>query len=226
MEADAIQCDGKGGELHACMHACRRAKRDDVQRLLRSDGSIDFATDNTSQPLPDTRVWLHMYEGEKGLQYTFCKETGAAHYMYDFIGFSDWRVEQNALLSDVAKCLMFRLWSSDRELWSEEVLAGIFKVRVQRALAIVKIKEEEFAHVRPFPHFCLGLCLCTARSLACAHVPGHALLTSHKGPQPFEVPCIGRYTLKSLRARLVTGRWQRPQMGTCDHACRPLILKQ
>jgi hypothetical protein len=63
-------------------------------------------------------------------------------------GFNEWRVERNALLSDDAKCLMYKLWAADRSLWSEEVLARIFKIRVQRALAIVKVKQEEFLHVR------------------------------------------------------------------------------
>ena len=111
-------------------------------------GNVTYAADATEAPLADTRVWLHMYEGAGGLEYSFCRRTGAAHYMYDFTGFQQWRVERNALLSDDAKCLMFRLWLSDGELWSDTALAALFGIRVQRALAIVKIKQEEFVHVR------------------------------------------------------------------------------
>jgi hypothetical protein len=51
------------------------------------DGSVAYAADNTSQPLHDTRVWLHMYEGEDGkLEPSFCRRTGVAQYMYDFTG--------------------------------------------------------------------------------------------------------------------------------------------
>jgi hypothetical protein len=64
------------------------------------------------------------------------------------VGFNEWRVEQNALLSDDAKCLMFKLWSAERHFWTPELLARVFKIRVQRALAIVKIKDEEFVNVR------------------------------------------------------------------------------
>ena len=114
-------------------------------------GNVTYAADATETPLADTRVWLHMYEGASGLEYSFCRRTGAAHYMYDFTGFQQWRVERNALLSDEAKCLMFRLWRSDAALWSDTALARHFGVRVQRALAIVKIKAEEFGHVRAPP---------------------------------------------------------------------------
>lgn len=139
------------------MHAhavapCRRAERDGTHKLYAPDGTIQAAYDDTSRPLYDTRVWLHMYEGPGGqLTPSFCRRTGAAQYMYDFTGFSEWRVEQNALLSDDAKCLMYKLWAADREVWPEETLAAVFKIRVQRALAIVKIKEREFEHVRPRP---------------------------------------------------------------------------
>jgi len=129
--------------------ACRRADRDGTHKLYSPDGSIEAAYDDTSRPLYDTRVWLHMYEGPRGqLLPSFCRRTGAAQYMYDFTGFTEWRVERNALLSDDAKCLMFKLWTANRDVWPEETLATVFKIRVQRALAIVKIKEREFKHVR------------------------------------------------------------------------------
>jgi hypothetical protein len=69
-------------------------------------------------------------------------------------GFTEWRVEQNALLSDEAKCLMYRLWAPGRGTgaWTDEALAHAFKIRVQRALAIVKIKELEFQAVCIFSH--------------------------------------------------------------------------
>lgn len=135
---------------------CRRAERDDIQKGGRGpDGALEFAADNTAVPFYDTRVWLHMYEGEHGLEYTFDRNSGAAHYMYDFTGFQEWRVEQNALLSDEAKCLMFKLWSRDPVLWSEEELAKQFRIRVQRALAIIKIKQEEFSQVRCTVSFAL-----------------------------------------------------------------------
>lgn len=94
-----------------------------------------------------------MYEGPEGeLTPSFCKRTGAAQYMYDFTGFTEWRVEQNALLSDEAKCLMYKLWADGKGStsggpWTDTALASLFKIRVQRALAIVKIKELEFQQV-------------------------------------------------------------------------------
>eukprot|EP00892_Ulva_mutabilis_P009712 jgi/Ulvmu1/7112/UM034_0018.1 len=127
--------------------ARRRQDRDGTHKLYAPDGSVEAAYDDTSRPLYDTRVWLHMYEGPGGqLTPSFCRRTGGAQYMYDFTGFAEWRVEQNALLSDDAKCLMYRLWAADRTVWPEETLASVFKIRVQRALAIVKIKEREFQH--------------------------------------------------------------------------------
>ena len=133
------------------MLRCRRAHRDDIQMGHSPEGELEFAADNTAPPLPDTRVWLHMYEGEHGLEYSFDRNTGAAQYMYDFTGFKDWHVEQNALLSDEAKCLMYKLWAGNEEMFSEAALAALFRIRVQRALAIVKIKEEEFSQVCLLP---------------------------------------------------------------------------
>ena len=45
---------------------------------------------------------------------------------------------------------MFKLWAPERGAgaWTDETLAHAFKIRVQRALAIVKIKELEFQAVR------------------------------------------------------------------------------
>jgi hypothetical protein len=122
----------------------RREAREGTHKLYAPDGSISAAYDDTSRPIYDTRVWLHMYDSPSGLKPSFCKRTGAAQYMYDFTGFSEWRVEQNALLSDEAKCLMYKLWKQDHSLWSDVTLARLFKIRVQRALAIVKVKEAEF----------------------------------------------------------------------------------
>lgn len=152
---------GRVAEAAAC---CRRAERDGTHKLYAPDGSIEAAYDDTSRPLYDTRVWLHMFEGPGGqLLPSFCRRTGAAQYMYDFTGFSEWRVEQNALLGDDAKCLMYKLWAADREVWPEEALAEVFKIRVQRALAIVKIKEREFQHVRPRAPCVLAACVLPPR---------------------------------------------------------------
>lgn len=45
---------------------------------------------------------------------------------------------------------MYKLWAPGRGTgaWTDEMLAHAFKIRVQRALAIVKIKELEFKAVR------------------------------------------------------------------------------
>jgi hypothetical protein len=68
--------------------------------------------------------------------------------MYDHTGFTERMVERNALLSDEAKCLMFRLWMEDSQLWNDVMLAKLFRIRVQRALGILKIKQDEFDNVR------------------------------------------------------------------------------
>ena len=66
---------------------CRKSERDSTLKLYSPDGAIESAYDDTSQPLYDTRVWLHMYEGPEGrLLPSYCKRTGAAQYMYDFTG--------------------------------------------------------------------------------------------------------------------------------------------
>jgi hypothetical protein len=126
---------------------CRWREHGIVQRAISSDGTVQYAVDATENPLADTCVWLHMYEGPDGLEYSFDERTGAAHYMYDHTGFQEWRVERNSLLSDDAKCLMFRLWNEDEEMWSDVNLAKLFRIRVQRAIAILKIKQDEFKQV-------------------------------------------------------------------------------
>lgn len=66
---------------------CRKSDRDKTLKVSAPDGTIESAYDNTSQPLYDSRVWLHMFEGPDGkLLPSFCKRTGAAQYMYDFTG--------------------------------------------------------------------------------------------------------------------------------------------
>ena len=58
---------------------CRKSERDSTLKLYSPDGAIESAYDDTSQPLYDTRVWLHMYEGPEGrLLPSYCKRTGAA----------------------------------------------------------------------------------------------------------------------------------------------------
>jgi hypothetical protein len=126
---------------------CRWREHAIVQRGISSDGTVQYAVDATENPLADTCVWLHMYEGPGGLEYSFDERTGAAQYMYDHTGFQEWRVERNSLLSDDAKCLMFRLWKEDEEMWSDVNLAKLFRIRVQRAIAILKIKQDEFDQV-------------------------------------------------------------------------------
>jgi hypothetical protein len=174
---------------------CRRAQRDATHKLYTADGSVESAYDDTAAPLYDTRVWLHMYEGPGGeLLPSFCRRTGAAQYMYDFTGFSEWRVERNALLSDDAKCLMYKLWAASRDApgggpWTDVSLANVFKIRVQRALAIVKIKELEFQAVRRrrsgtfrSPRACPA-CICCIHASPAAHSPVIAPLPAPSGAQ-------------------------------------------
>jgi len=40
---------------------------------------------------------------------------------------------------------MFRLHAANPEVWDSATLASVFLIREQRALAIVKLKEREFA---------------------------------------------------------------------------------
>ena len=66
---------------HFPLPSCRRQQQHTREVGTNADGRVTYAADSTAHPAPDTRVWLHMYEGENGLEYSFDQTTGAAHYM-------------------------------------------------------------------------------------------------------------------------------------------------
>eukprot|EP01026_Neomeris_dumetosa_P003712 TRINITY_DN109_c0_g1_i2.p1 TRINITY_DN109_c0_g1~~TRINITY_DN109_c0_g1_i2.p1 ORF type:complete len:439 (+),score=57.67 TRINITY_DN109_c0_g1_i2:1179-2495(+) len=103
------------------------------------------ACDDTRYPFPDLLCRLHSFPvSEDGLhKFAIDDENGVILWQYDILGGVIPMNEENALISEQAKMLMYKLHHSNQTRWTYEKLAQEFGIRIQRVMAIIALKEIE-----------------------------------------------------------------------------------